>query len=265
MRRFVALCSAAALSLVAAVVGTSAVASGATDTTPPVASDGHPILGTWTLTDTTDPEDPSTFVASFSGVGNYVQVEEGEVNLGVWGATGPTSAALTITGQEPPEEGGGSFTIRATIEVAPDGQSLAAEYTVEVSGVEGAPTGEYGPGQVTGTRVAVEPMGTPVGSLDELFAGFEEGTEVGDSDGGGEFADYCTVVAELDAQEGSPTPEQLEELRGLAPVEIAAEINAIVDGFLAQGPAFFGSEEAAELFEPIEAFEAENCPGDSED
>jgi hypothetical protein len=46
-----------------------------------------------------------------------------------------------------------------------------------VSGVEGAPTGEYGPGQVTGTRVAVEPMGTPVGSLDELFAGFEEGTE----------------------------------------------------------------------------------------
>jgi hypothetical protein len=93
------------------------------------------------------------------------------------GATGATSAGLTVTEQNPPDEGGGTITIRATIEVAPDGQSLTADFTVEVSGIEGMPTGEYGPGSVTGTRVVVEPMGTPVGSLDELFGGFEEGTE----------------------------------------------------------------------------------------
>jgi hypothetical protein len=55
---------------------------------------------------------------------------------------------------------------------------LTADYTLEGSGIEGVPPGEYGPGQVTGTRVVVEPMGTPVGSLEDLFGGFEEGTEV---------------------------------------------------------------------------------------
>jgi hypothetical protein len=179
MRRLVVLFWVATLSLVVGVIGTSAVASGSTATTEPssAATEGHPVLGTWTLTDSSDPANPSTFVASFSGVGNYVQVQDGDVGLGVWEATGPTSAALTFTEQDPPEEGGGSFTIRATIEVAPDGQSLSAEFTIEVSGVEGVPTGEYGPGSVTGTRVVVEPMGTPVGSLEDLFGGFEEGSE----------------------------------------------------------------------------------------
>jgi hypothetical protein len=63
--------------------------------------------------------------------------------------------------------------VRASITV--DGDSLSAEYTIEVHGGE-APSGGYGPGQVTGSRVVVEPMGTPVGSLDELFGDFEEGT-----------------------------------------------------------------------------------------
>ena len=56
-----------------------------------------------------------------------------------------------------------------------DGQTFTAEFTIEFTG-EGAPTGEYGPGHVTGTRINVEPMGTPAGSLDDLFAQFEEGT-----------------------------------------------------------------------------------------
>jgi hypothetical protein len=180
MRRLVVLFSVATLSLVGGVIGTSAVASASTDTTVPFdsATEAHPMVGTWALSDTTDPENPSTFVAAFSSDGTFVQVEEGETGVGVWEPTGPTSAALTFSDTDPPEEGGGTFTIRATIEVAPDGQSLTADYTVEVSGVEGVPTGEFGPGQVTGTRVVVEPMGTPVGSLDELFGSFEEeGTE----------------------------------------------------------------------------------------
>jgi hypothetical protein len=56
-------------------------------------------------------------------------------------------------------------------------QGLSADYTLE-GHFEGAPSGEYGPGQVTGTRVVLEPMGTPVGSLEELLGSFEEeGTE----------------------------------------------------------------------------------------
>jgi hypothetical protein len=179
MRRLVTLFSAAALSLVGGVIGTSAVASGSTDTTLPASTEAHPLIGTWMITDTSeDPQDPSTSVSAFVPGGTWVQLEEGEFSLGVWEPTGPTSAALTFAAQIPAEEGGGTFTIRATVEVAPDGQSLTADYTIEVSDVEGAPPGEYGPGSVTGTRVVVEPMGTPVGSLEELFGAFEEGTEV---------------------------------------------------------------------------------------
>ena len=73
------------------------------------------------------------------------------------------------TTRDPPQ------TIRAAGEVSEDGQSFTAEFTIEFTG-EGAPTGEYGPGHVTGTRINVEPIGTPAGSLEDLFAQFEEGT-----------------------------------------------------------------------------------------
>ena len=49
-----------------------------------------------------------------------------------------------------------------------DGQSWTAEFTIELTG-EGAPPGEYGPGSVTGTRINVEPMGTPVAPVEALF------------------------------------------------------------------------------------------------
>ena len=87
---------------------------------------------------------------------------------------------MTFVQHFPGEEGEfeGSSTIRATIEVDPDGgQSFTAEFTIEFGG-EGAPVGEYGPGSVTGTRIIVEPMGTPVGTLEEMFGGSEEGTEM---------------------------------------------------------------------------------------
>jgi hypothetical protein len=83
-----------------------------------------------------------------------------------------------------------------------------------------------------------------------------------DDDGGGgrDVAAYCALSAQLDAQETLPTEEQFDELRELAPGEISDEINAIADGFEEQGVIFGGSEEAAELFDPIQAFEDENCP-----
>ncbi len=70
----------------------------------------------------------------------------------------------------------GRTTIRATIEVASDGQSLTAEFTIEFD-EEGISSGEYGPGAVTGTRIVVEPMGTPAGPFEDL-----EGTEPASED-----------------------------------------------------------------------------------
>ena len=91
MRRLVTLFSSATLSLVGGVIGTSAAASGATDTTVPTSTDAHPMIGTWMLTEAADPEHP--FVLAFSADGNLVSLEEGVVDLGVWEPTGPTSAA----------------------------------------------------------------------------------------------------------------------------------------------------------------------------
>ena len=132
--------------------------------------------GSW-LTDETDPEGPSSFLSAFSSDGVYTQVEGDATGVGAWEATGANTAALTFVEQFPEEEGGGGITVRASIEVAPDGQTLTADFTIEFTG-EGAPPGEFGPGTVTGTRISVEPMGTPAGSLEDLFSSFSEGTEV---------------------------------------------------------------------------------------
>jgi hypothetical protein len=42
---------------------------------------------------------------------------------------------------------------------------LTAEYTLEFVGPDGSSSGELGQAQATGRRIAVEPMGTPVGPL----------------------------------------------------------------------------------------------------
>lgn len=55
------------------------------------------------------------------------------------------------------------------VTLAEDGQSFAGTYTVEMPAgmaeAMGVPVGQLGPGEVTGQRIVVEPMGTPVGPL----------------------------------------------------------------------------------------------------
>ena len=69
-----------------------------------------------------------------------------------------------------------TITIRAVGEVAAGGDTFTATYTIELTGPDGTSQGEYGPGTVEARRIAVEPMGTPVGTLEELFAQFEQAT-----------------------------------------------------------------------------------------
>ena len=62
--------------------------------------------------------------------------------------------------------------------------SLSAATVMLIGGVvAGSPVGgTVGPDSVTGTRIVVEPMGTPTGSLEDLFGQFEEGTEPASED-----------------------------------------------------------------------------------
>jgi hypothetical protein len=137
----------------------------------------HPLVGTWLLdTDADDPTNAPT-LGIFTADGIYAQVEaDGAVGMGSWHATGPNMAEMTFHGLFGAEEGEffGMATIRSAIEVASDGQSLTATFTLEFTDPDGTSSGEYGPGNVTGTKVVVEPMGTPVGPLETLFE--EEGT-----------------------------------------------------------------------------------------
>jgi len=137
----------------------------------------HPIIGWW-LVDTSveDPANPPSSVR-FSADGGYIQVDiDGSVTLGAWEATGEQTANLTAQFFEGEgEEFFGTGTIRAAIEVDASGDALTGPYTIEFADASGASEGEFGPGTASGTRIAVEPMGTPVGSLSDLF-GEPEGT-----------------------------------------------------------------------------------------
>lgn len=162
-----------------ALIGMGAVLmapSAAAQDATPVAAGDHPLIGTWLLS--SDPEPGAApSVVIFSADGGYVENEQGDISLGRWAQTGPQTGNMTFVSVFANEETGeyeGLFKIRASIEVAADGQSFAAEYTIDVVDADGTSPGEYGPGTATATRVSVETMGTPVGTLDDFFAQFEE-------------------------------------------------------------------------------------------
>jgi len=89
--------------------------------------------------------------------------------VGTWEPAGDTSANLTFTvvGHGP-----GSIVIRASIDVAPDGQSFTGTFTNEFvfDPAGGGTSGEIGPGSIEDTRFAAEAPGTPVASFEEFFA-----------------------------------------------------------------------------------------------
>jgi hypothetical protein len=145
-------------------------------------TEGHPLVGGWSIdSEAENPDNPSE-TALFHDDGTVVNVAPGEagagqeVILGVWRSTGERTADVTFSNTETGEEGETfTFTIRASLEVAEDGNTFTGQYTFELSGMPGA-EGEYGPETVTGTRLPVEAMGTPVAPVSELFGLFEEGT-----------------------------------------------------------------------------------------
>ena len=140
-------------------------------TIPPTeAPRGDPIVGAWLLTVDEFPDDPPQLVA-FHADGTYHEVH---CRRNHWhrfvGGNRTELVQPDVHRFRADDEGSvGMQTFRAAGEVSEDGQSFTAEFTIEFTG-EGAPAGEYGPGHVTATRINVEPMGTPAGSLEDLFA-----------------------------------------------------------------------------------------------
>ncbi len=245
----------ATFAVIALVVALGAARLTSAQDATPGSTAGHPLVGAWLLSDVGDTEEIASLVV-FTSDGVYQQADyDGTVGVGSWEATGPTTAAMTFVQQYPGDDGafGGSSTIRAVIEVAPDGQTFAAEYTLELAG-EGMPAGEFGPGEVTAKRIEVEPLGTPVGTLEDLFAGFDEDA------GTPEAAIPAATPAHHDEAEGGadasapldlwPAPaDPLEraQLAGLEPAQrehldyhVHAHLDIFVDGQPVVVPAGIG-------------------------
>jgi hypothetical protein len=177
----------------------------------PGGTTGHPFVGAWRMTNAAFPEEAPILVMLHAD-GTYFQVEvDGSIGIGSWEATGERSAAVTFFEQFADDRGAvNTITIRAAGVVASGGDAFTATYTIELTRPDGASGGEYGPGTVEATRIAVEPLGTPVGPLEDLFAQLGAGPPGGQSgpvaagvEGGGP-PDRC--VAGSSPQEFADTP-----------------------------------------------------------
>ena len=124
-----------------------------------------PVVGAWLLDVGNDPSSAPT-TAIFHADGTYIQTDGVATGIGSWAATGPSSGDLTFTAYGPDETGAlWSTTIRGSLEVLAD-DTLSGTFSLEYVGPDGSLTGQYGPATATGTRIAIEPMGsdlTPMG------------------------------------------------------------------------------------------------------
>ena len=138
----------------------------------------HPAKGAWMVT--SDPGDaeylPRLATLSADGSAFFVSGYQ-TTGIGTWEPTGETTATLTFTVVG---DGPGHITIRASVEIAPDGQAFTGTFTTEIVLVDpagGGTSGEIGPGTLEGTRLAAEAPGTPTMSFEEFFAPPESSPE----------------------------------------------------------------------------------------
>jgi hypothetical protein len=165
MRRVSILGSLAVALLVLAAVGFAGRSTVAQEDATPVATT-HPLVGVWVIdTDVDDPTNgPGVVTVGADGIWHEVD-SDGTSGFGAWRATGARTAEVVFV--YPGEEG--TVLIRATIEVAEDGRSFTAPYTVEFVSPDGTATGQYGPGSAVANRLDAEAPGPPVGTLEDLF------------------------------------------------------------------------------------------------
>ena len=123
----------------------------------------HPLVGAWLL-ETTSPTTPRS-PAIFSADGTYYQAAgDATDSVGIWEPTGERTATLTLLSVAPAPDAP-TVMIRATVEVAEDGQTLTADGTLEFIAPDGTGSGQLGPMMATGQRITLEEPGTPVGPL----------------------------------------------------------------------------------------------------
>ncbi len=105
-----------------------------------------------------------TFVTVFGADGTAVDTGADGASAGTWEATGPQTATVVLAGFFEEEGFGGSFYVRAEVEVDEAGETFESPYTFTVAAADGTvlETGEL---MAHGTRLHVPPAeaaGTPL-------------------------------------------------------------------------------------------------------
>ena len=139
----------------------------------------HPAVGSWLVESEPDMDALSirTLVVGADGTALAISsvAPNGSTGAGVWTPTGDSTAILTFTLVT---NGPAYIVLRASIDIAADGQSFTGTFTDEAifdpTSPEGT-SGELGPGHLIGTRLTAQAPGTPVASFEEFF-GEPEGT-----------------------------------------------------------------------------------------
>jgi hypothetical protein len=163
--RLLAIAVPVAIVALAVLLSGSARSSAMMQDGTPVPPTPHPLVGAWLLTpDVNDPSVPQN-LAIFHDDGTFLETSAGQCcGIGVWEATGPNTAVLTIQSFAPDASGGAGI-IRANIVVDASGNTFTADFTLELVAADETSSGEMGPGRAAGERIAVDPMGEPVGAL----------------------------------------------------------------------------------------------------
>lgn len=146
----------AAVLLGVATLGHS-TGTGAQEATPG-ATAGHPLVGTWLLDSEVDNAADAPSVTAFAADGTAVDAGVDGASVGTWEATGPRTATLTLVGVFEEEGFGGSFFVRADIEVDEAGETFATPYTFTVVAADGTVL-ETGEETGRGTRLRVPAAG----------------------------------------------------------------------------------------------------------
>ena len=149
--------------------GTVFVGAGGPATAQEVPHTDHPAVGTWLID--LDPGDPNdeTQMAVVSADGTLIEISASNGTAGgQWAPTGPSTVNATLYRLT---DGPAYVVIRASLEIAADGNSFTGTFTQEMvfDPADGGTSGEIGPGTVAGTRVVAEGPGTPVATFEEFF------------------------------------------------------------------------------------------------
>jgi hypothetical protein len=144
--------------LIVVVIGRGVPRIGAENATP-VATAGHPLVGSWEIDSDANPATDPPALVIFHADGTTVELHEREPDgVGAWQATGPNTATVIIVYHNLNENLvlQTRIIVHGEVEIDPSGTSFKANYETVTTARDGTVSSTER-ATATGTRITVEP------------------------------------------------------------------------------------------------------------